>query len=119
MMRRTELKRKSFWNPPRKPLQKENPERRAKVAARRRRQRSSPEEKEARRIARERANGVCECGCGLPFDKSDGQYGPDYPEFHHLSYGKHEGQYLRRQCHHRIEFEKHGHRHTTSKRRAS
>lgn len=109
-LRRTPLKRGT------KPLRKVNPVATAKRVARRRKQRNSPEEKAARTLALDRAGGVCECGCGLLFDKSDGPQSPDYPEFHHESYDPPRGILVRRQCHHRIEKEKFPHRHYTNRR---
>lgn len=104
---RKPLRAKKFWNPPRKPIPKVNIEATKKRRKRRAAKRNSPLEKEARRIAWDRAQGVCECGCRLPFDKSGGQYSADYPEFHHTKYDPPVGQYLRRECHHRIEMTQH------------
>jgi hypothetical protein len=91
-------------------LAKVNPERRAKVSARRAKERRSPEERAARKAGWIRANGMCECGCGFPF----GDYKLDKPEWHHpstTSYTTHAGIWVRKRCHVKIEFEKFPHRH--------
>lgn len=104
---RKPLRPKKFWNPPRKPVPKINEEATKKRRKRRAARRNSPEEKAVRAEAFERAQGYCECGCKRPFDKNDGQYSPDYPEFHHTKYDPPVGIYLRRECHHRIEMVQH------------
>lgn len=79
-----------------KPLKKVNVERQARVDKQRRKQRNSPAEKEARRIAWSEADGICQCGCGRPFDLFVEKHEPDYPEFHHDSYRPPRGKYVRR-----------------------
>lgn len=105
-LRRTALKKST------KPLPKINPTRKAKVAERRAKDRRSPAHTAAKKAAKERAKGICECGCQLPFDTTWGPSSPDYPEFHHDNYKRPEGRMLRRQCHHRIEMTEYSHRHT-------
>lgn len=116
-MKRVELKRtkplraKKFWNPPRKELRKRNDERRSRVAKQRAKDRRSQAEMDARSEGWIRANGICECGCGYPF----GDYKLDHPEWHHTSYRKHRGVWLRKRCHERIEMTEFSYRHTTRK----
>lgn len=103
--------RKWLSDGPRKPLKKENPERRARVARVRAKARRSPANKAAMTEAWERCQEKCECGCGIEFDRSNGPKGEGYPEAHHIRYDPPQVVYLRRNCHHRIEMTLHGHRH--------
>lgn len=96
------MKRSGFLSRSTK-LRPVNPERQARVKRQRARQRNSKAERAARAEAWVRASGICECGCGRPFDQSGSQYDPGYPEFHHQDYDPPVGQYLRRECHARIE----------------
>lgn len=90
-----------------KPLPPVNIVATAKRVARRARERNSAANKAARKLAFDRADGICECGCGQPFDKTWGQFDPDYPEFHHDDYGDEHtppvGRAMRRQCHQFLE----------------
>lgn len=106
-MKRTPLRRTSWIKRGAKPLATINPTRRAKVATRRAKARRSPEERAARKAGWIRANGMCECGCGYPF----GEYKLDKPEWHHTNYDRHEGKWLRKRCHMRVEKELFGYRH--------
>lgn len=101
------LRAKKLWNPVRKPIPKINVEATKKRKKRRAAKRNSPEEKAVRAEAWIVADGICQCGCGQPFDKSGGQYSDDYPEFHHTGYDPPKGFYARRICHHYIEMTEH------------
>lgn len=111
LVRKTPLKSKSwgFSDSPRTPLNPVNVRATAKRVARRAKDRHSAENKEAKALAWARADGVCECGCGLEFDKTFPD-SPDYPEAHHVKYTPPIIQYLRRGCHRRIEMMNFGHR---------
>lgn len=122
-MKRSELKRTSWIKRGEKPLSRSkrinasNPERRARVQAKRDAKAKTPEqrklEREARRIADARANGMCECGCGYPF----GEYRLDRKHFHHEHYDPPRGIMVRRRCHERIEREMYPHRHGAGRSR--
>ncbi|SRR5258708_31565418 len=93
-----------------KPLAKTNPERQARVKKIRAKARRSPENKAAKQLAWDRCQKVCECGCKRPFEYDDGPKGIGWPEFHHVRYDPPVGDYLRRECHHRIEMLHFSHR---------
>lgn len=85
------------------PVKKTNPERQARVKKMRAKELRSPENKAAKQLAWDRCQKVCECGCQRPFEYDDGPKGAGWPEFHHVRYNPPVGDYLRRECHHRIE----------------